>query len=726
MGNLPHTFQNNKVNSGVSHTMAMIYSMDQSDLETSFFCTYSELEDSLHKFWQLEEIPSAQHLSSEDMECEQQYCSTATRDGQGRFIVTLPFSREPSLLGNSYATAQRRLMSLEHKFRKDPTLRNQYNDVIKDYIKNDYLIECPSQHEEGYFIPHRAVIRQDKLTSKLRIVLDASANTHTGVSLNDIMHTGHNLQSDLFSLLLNFRLFAITADIKQMYLRIGVKEEHQKYLKILYRFNDDESVRIFQFKCVPFGLRASPYLAMRTIRKLAKDEEQSFPNAARVAKSDFYMDDLVKSVHASPGDQEAVRLVTELISFFASGKFDLVKFASNSKDLLAKLPPQNLATVEFTDNMNYKILGLEWFPESDIFSFKIAPCTDKCTKRIMLSVIAGLFDVLGLVSPVILTAKLLIKSLWSANIGWDDLPPDNIISAYRSLIDELPLLSNLKIPRYLNVAPGCKVSIVAFCDASLKGYGCAVYLHVIDANGNISTNLVCSKSKVAPVKVLSLARLELCSALLLSKLVRIVYDSFNPRYPIQEIYAFSDSTIALSWIHSSPHRWSIFVANRVAKIHENLDCKHFYHISGIENPSDCLSRGLMPSQILRHELWWNAPNWVSTEPDSWPIKPFISTALTDIPEFNSKTLTVLVTEPPILYPLILRISSWNRLLRAVIYVLRFTRKLTSVKNIQVDHLNLAERYVLLTIQQVHFDKEYTLFHRDLPFTLHPSKGLIFS
>nr|XP_013189684.1 unnamed protein product [Amyelois transitella] len=213
------------------------------------------------------------------------------------------------------------------------------------------------------------------------------------------------------------------------------------------------------------------------------------------------------------------------------------------------------------------------------------------------------------------------------------------------------LLANLKIPRHLAVAQGSRVNIVAFADASMKAYGCVVFLHVTDPTGNICVRLVCAKSKVAPVKVVSLARLELCAAVIMSKLTKLVYDTYSARTPIDNVYAFSDSKIALSWIHSSPHRWNIFVSNRVAKCHENLEPKNFFHVAGVQNPADCLSRGLLPEQLLTHKLWWNGPEWLITPVPQWPIESFQPEKCEDLPEFNSKTLVATASRGVELSPL---------------------------------------------------------------------------
>lgn len=705
MGEVPTCLNNNSNSFNDLNTASYI----STALNMNDSHCFLSLDESLHKFWNIEEIPSKTFISPAERECEQLYASTVSRDSSGRYCTALPFCKNPDSLGNSYAVAYRRLMNLERTKLRDPALRASYNEIIQEYIDQNYLTETtPSAANQtiGYYIAHHPVIRNDKQTTKVRIVLDASAKSHNGVSLNDLLHTGPNLQADIFLLLLNFRLFpiAVTADIKQMYLRIAVIDEHRKYQKILFRFNTAEPVREFQFNRVAFGLKASPFLAMRTVRQLSEDEKHRFPRAAIVASHELYMDDLVNS---TPTLEEAKILSTELIALFKAGGFDLTKWASNSPELLESIPHSNRSSINFSDGGNLKILGLKWIPSEDCFTFTTSNVDESCTKRSILSTVARLWDVLGLVAPVVLFAKLLIKELWKLNTDWDETPPDSIVLLFQKFKEQLPLLSSLKLPRHVAVTMGCVTNIVGFADASMSAYGCAIYLHVTDANGNTHVNLVCAKSKVAPVKVVSLARLELCAAVLLSNLIKLVYDTYRSRTAINEIFAFSDSTITLSWIHSSPHKWNIFVSNRVAKCQENLDPKHFFHINGKENPSDCLSRGLLPEQLLTHDLWWHGPEWLLRPTAEWPISPFVSSGSEQLPEFNNKSLTLVstVSELNLIYNLSQKFTSLNKTLRIIVYILRFLHLIPyekSHKIITVRELTTAEIYLIRCIQQFYF------------------------
>ena len=199
----------------------------------------NSLNTLVQKFWELEAVPSRKFLSPDEESCESIYVSTTTRDKTGRFYVDLPFKLNPENLGNSYETAKKRYFSLERKFNKSLDLRKRYNEVMRDYLAKGFISLVPPHQDStqsGFYLPHWPVIRDDKVTTKLRVVLDASAKTDNNLSLNDMLHTGCNLQADIFNLLINIRMFSIAfvADVKQMYLCIGVHASHRKYKKKYY------------------------------------------------------------------------------------------------------------------------------------------------------------------------------------------------------------------------------------------------------------------------------------------------------------------------------------------------------------------------------------------------------------------------------------------------------------------------------------------------------------
>lgn len=125
------------------------------------------------------------------------------------------------------------------------------------------------------FLPHHAVIRQESLTTKVRVVFDASSKTSTSVSLNDTLMVGPTMQDDLRAILLRFRIHAVvmTADIEKMYRQITISPEFQSYQQIIWRENRDEPLLSYKFKTVTYGTSAAPFMAIRTLLQLAECEK---------------------------------------------------------------------------------------------------------------------------------------------------------------------------------------------------------------------------------------------------------------------------------------------------------------------------------------------------------------------------------------------------------------------------------------------------------------------
>lgn len=683
---------------------------------SSTCCTVVEDSlNSLKRFWELEEVSISPVHNQDDLECETFFQRTTTRGGDGRYTVGLPFCDDVYKLGESFSTANKRFLCLERKLQNSKMLRIAYDEIIRSYLDNGYINKVANNigfDSISYFIPHHAVVREDKTSTKVRMVLDSSCKTSSGLSINDVLHSGENLQGDLFNIILNFRLFkiALSADCRQMFLQIVMRESDRKYQRILYRFHPQEPITVYEFNRVCFGMKSSPFHALRVVHQLIADERSKFPKAAEIASRATYMDDVCFSIMADLPERDetaAIAISKELINLFKSGQFDLVKWTCNSDVVLSQIPASHRASVdlEIDKNVPQKVLGMLWSKSGDYFHFKVITPDTLGTKRAILSTVARLWDVVGLLAPTILYAKLLIQELWLLQCDWDDTPPCHITNLWQQFCIELPRLNEIRIPRHLGVVQGCTVNILGFADASERGYGSVIYLQVINGT-DISIRLVCSKSKVSPLKTVSVARLELCAVVLLSKLMRKVYNNFDTLYKLNKVYGFTDSKVVLCWINSSPHRWQTFVANRVVKILDNLPANCFYHVAGVENPADCLSRGLTPSKLLNHPLWFNGPTWASRDPSEWPIQGSDQISVQEIPEAKPGVYAIVtndITSP--IYVLAQRISSWSKLLKVIVFIFRFIKRLPRTYSLSNADLNFAENQVLRVLQHKHFEDD---------------------
>lgn len=655
---------------------------------SSFFCNTTEnsldsLNSTLKTFWEIETVPTLTLSSPEDELCEQMFLETHMRDDTGKFIVSLPFRESaPPVFPGMRDLALQRFYSLERRLLKQPSLYLQYCEFMREYLELGHMdlispdnISSNTTSPHTYYIPHHCVLKPDSSTTKLRVVFNASAKTPNQTSLNDHLLTGPKLQRDIFELLLKFRLhtYVLCADIKQMYRMILITPAHRDFQRIIWRFNTHEPPQDFRLNTVTYGVSSAPYLALRTLLQLATEEELNFPLAANAIKFDTYVDDIVTGCSSL---EDARNLQKQLIFIMEKGGFELRKWASNDPDLLSQLPASHLSKHPLTfdsdlENALIKILGLQWNPAQDSFLFSVCPLDRPCTKRNMLSELARVFDPVGFLAPVTFFTKHLIQKLWTLGIQWDDEPNNEILRAWNQYKTELPLLSKLQIPRKLISEDAIYYELHSFCDASEKGYAAVIFLKTTHKNNSISVNFICAKTKVAPLKRITIPRLELCAAVLLTKLISFVSQTYNNLINFRNIYAWSDSQIVLSWIKSPPYRWKTFVSNRVAFIQEKIPPSSWFYIESRHNPADVGSRGLLPSDLLSHSLWFNGPPFLLDQECS-KLKSFNFELTDDVSDEERKvTLFINPQEDNSLDLLLNKFSSFLSLQRTLAYCIRF-------------------------------------------------------
>ncbi|XP_018377833.1 PREDICTED: uncharacterized protein LOC108770661 [Trachymyrmex cornetzi] len=576
------------------------------------------LDKNIENFWKLESYDNdkAQKLSVGEKYCEQYFEQTTNRTNDGRFIVRLPFREKNLPIGNNKEIALKRLYQLERRFKGDEAFRKQYLKFMSEYVELNHMSIVNKSIQDSrpiVYLPHHGVFKDNINNTKLRVVFDASAKNNQGVSLNDALLIGPVLQDNLIDIVLRFRFYkvAITADLQKMYRQVLVHHDEREFQRILWRFSPDEPVQEYHLNTVTYGQSCASYLAIRCLRQLASVELEHHPLAARSLLNDTYVDDIITGADTI---EDACILQGQLISLLAKGCFEAHKWCSNAVEALDGVPA-NLR--EFNTNLSLsnsdvtRTLGLEWNPVSDELQFTVQSLEDASSKRAVLSVISKLFDPLGLVGPVMTTAKILMQGLWEIKTGWDDPLPDAFLNKWRTFQQSLMDVNLIRIPRIVtNISKAGRVIVHGFCDASENAYGACIYIQWKgDTSDEISVGLLCSKAKVAPLKKQSIPRLELCSALLLSKLIVNVKQAIQVK--VVETHAWCDSMVVLYWIRGDASRWKSFVSNRVTKIVDNLPAANWRHVKSSENPADLLSRGATPVKIRDNRLWWYGPKWLS-------------------------------------------------------------------------------------------------------------------
>ncbi|XP_008554354.1 uncharacterized protein LOC103576088 [Microplitis demolitor] len=282
-----------------------------------------------------------------------------------------------------------------------------------------------------------------------------------------------------------------------------------------------------------------------------------------------------------------------------SAGLPLDKWKSNHPQFsLPSASTQDAQPVHTFEDLISKILGISWHPHEDIFSFQgNISFKQTITKRAILS-----FDPLGLISPVVIRAKILMQQLRLEKIGWNEPLTPEIIRQCDKVREDLKTLLTIKIPRWLHLhSQAFLVQIHGFSDASQLAMAAAVYLKVTYLDNSSVVNLVCTKTKVVALKRLTIPRLELSAAALLANLVKHTQKTLNLNDVL--VFLWTDSLVTLAWVKNNPMRWKEFVGNRVSAIHDATPHAHWRFTSGKLNPADCASRGLSASQLIEHSLW---------------------------------------------------------------------------------------------------------------------------
>lgn len=544
--------QQTKLDWIIGGTFTLCKSSTQCNPSQCYVSVNTHIQEQLERFWQLEEVKQSRPYTRGEQLCEDHFVSTHQRDHNGRFILRLPLKGKISELGDSRDIAEKRLRAVERKLDKNVMLKDAYTKFLQEYESLGHMsnVEDHKETENANYLPHHAVTKATSTTTKVRVVFDASCKTSSGKSLNDILLVGPTIQNTLFNIVTRFRqhTYVITADINKMYRQVLLQPHQRDLQKILWRSPSGE-IQSFRLNTITYDLASAPFSAIRCLHQLAEEHKLTLPQAHSIILRDFYVDDLIS------GDDDAERLKTlikNITKILQSGGFELHKWNSNDISILNDHNDEDTESVSFDQEVNS--LGLIWNTKLDVFQYRvnIETSSSRITKRIILSVISRIYDPLGLIGPIIIQSKLLLQDLWRLKIGWDDTVPTELQSKWSYFRDQLQCISKISAPRHALSKKYKKIEMHGFCDASELAYGACIYIKTINEFEHATINLLCAKSKVAPLKNISLPRLELCAALLLAQLYQQVIQALT--ISPMSTYFWSDSTIALAWIRGEPSR----------------------------------------------------------------------------------------------------------------------------------------------------------------------------
>ena len=326
-------------------------------------------------------------------------------------------------LGESYDNARSKFLALEQRLLKNSQLKQDYSAFLEEYLQLGHMTPL-SDHEvkiEGphFYMPHHGIVKEMSSTTRLRVVFNGSARRSNGVSLNDILMTGPKVQDDLYDIVQRFRLYQIvmSADIAKMYRQIWVHPADNSLQRILWRDTPNQPITTYELNTVTYGTASAPFLATRCLHQLIEDDAVNYPEAAKLAKDGFYVDDLITGTDEA---DTALSMQQDLIDMLHKGGFTLRKWSSNYPALLNNLAPEDVERKLLVNVGNEKVtkaLGLLWNSTSDKLMFCVSIKPDRAfTKRSILRVIASIYDPLGLLSPITIQCKMFMQQLWQLKV----------------------------------------------------------------------------------------------------------------------------------------------------------------------------------------------------------------------------------------------------------------------------------------------------------------------
>ncbi|KAL5497136.1 hypothetical protein EMCRGX_G013555 [Ephydatia muelleri] len=626
-------------------TITNLISAHALKLEASVLqCHDCDLDQRLKKFWDLETLG----IKEGEMPAYSQFIESITFQ-DGRYCVQLPWKNpHPTLLDN-LNLSQRRLCNLLRRLRQDPSLLQRYDTVIKEQIKEGIVEVVPDPWapvvEKVHYLPHHGVIRDDKQTTKLRIVYDASAK-EGGPSLNDFLYAGPPFGQFIFDILVRFRLHqvALVADIEKAFLMVSVAKKDMDVLRFLWVDNihaDLPNLQVLRFTRVVFGVASSPFLLNATLRyhlEMYRSADQEIVDKLERA---LYVDDVT---YGADSVEDAFLLYTKSKLWLKEGGFNLRKFVTNSSVLQRRIDLQESCPISCTEttsphqisseDVSYakhalggdeshqkslKVLGIQWNPVEDMFILDLSQLCEQSielepTKRGVVGIVSRIHDPIGILSPVTIQFNIMFQELCANRLNWDDRLSGELLVKWKKLLGEFQQVEPLRLPRCYfrnSMRASSSYTLHGFGDASLRAYAAVVYL-VIETPDGRSTQFVGSKSRVAPVKGHSIPRLELLAALLLARLISSLESALSSEIDLMPSMCYTDSKVALYWIKGESQEWRQFVQNRVNEIRTLVPAQHWKHCSGHGNPADLPSRGVSLSKLSSKSVWFNGPSWLSS------------------------------------------------------------------------------------------------------------------
>lgn len=685
-----------------------------------------EFEEDVRKLWTLESLGIHDRPNEDDDQVAFNLFMQSLQRIDGRYYGGWPLKTADPKAPSNYTLCVGRLISVWKRLSQEPELLRKYHATFMEQLNLGIIevVEDPAKAESPLvmYLPHHAVIREDKISSKVRIVFDCSAKSKKSApSFNDLVFRGPVLLVDLCSILLRIRLYIIIilADLVKAFLQIGLNLQSAEMTRFLWLLDPTKpptpsNIVVYRYRRVLFGNKASPFMLACCLQAHFKNYDTEL---AKELATDLYVDNVCLNAETTA---EALQKCAKAKELFAEAKMTLSQFVSNDPDVQA-------AYGDSPNQTPVKMLGIEWCPKTDMFSIGLpkVPNDKPITKRFMLKFVAKKFDPAGWTAPVTLAAKILIQDCWkNKEMGWDDEVPESIQQEWCRITEDWGSLK-MQFARKICANKGDVGELIIFVDASQKAYACCAYVRIQRKEG-YETDLLMAKTRLRPVKQTTIPRMELLACLIGARLAKFLLKELPLQ--VSKVTLFSDSKAVLAWLIAGTNEKSRFILNRITEIN-NAPVDAFKYVNTKENPADIASRTCTLAELDQSELWRKGPVWLRNSEDLWPVQPHIADPKADSKAFDEENpdetmacchATTAAESTDLLFKLE-RHSEWKRAVRSTAYVFKFLkntlvsnaadrplsslltkiRSLPDEQNVTALDYALAERVLIIRAQNVY-------------------------
>ena len=642
-------------------------------------------------------VPGSKFSFSEQREFDAIMNNLFYDEESRRWKTKYPWKFDRSILPRNDNAAMKQLLATEKFLKKNPDLAVEFCDQIQSMLDRGVAVilsEEEIEQWEGDY--HYLAMVGVKGKKSYRVCFDFARKQGGAPSFNDCLMKGPDRYlNNLLKVIIGFRNGRVgcAADITKFHNQVQLVEEDVQMQRFFWRnLNTDEPPKTYAVTVNNFGAKPANCIATCALRNSADKFADVYPEESKEIKEQTYIDDELTAAEGVAQAEEKTR------------RWDEIKAHASMPNKGWLFSFQNAPGVDIGGNSEAeKVLGLIWDPKSDTLRFRVqlkvklrTGDTDVVdintveqlleyresilTRRSLQSNILRIFDPLGLLAPILLQSKLLMRESWCSPkpLGWDDVLPEDQGDSWTTFLTSLLNLGELRFPRSL--WPQEEVvglpTLVIFSDGALLAFGAVAYVRWKLKSGGFWSRIVMAKCKIAPKNIMSVPRMELAGAVLNNRLKNFLLKETNMEF--QTVYQLVDSSTVLGYLHKHSGVYKVWEGIRVSEIQstnefEDGRLKTFAWVGSKDNPADWCTKPRPVTDLEPGGFWQSGPQFLLLEESEWPIKLTYRTDKLEGEIVVGKSLhvsVVNVAHPDLLGRIAHRCGTWKKMKRVLAWILR--------------------------------------------------------